>query len=913
MTDYSAQIERINAARSLEEIQAIAREFSVEANGRGGILYSGRVGATSSEAVAVALAESTDQPIINSTPRAQFLSDASVTSAIRDSAERIFVASGSSIEAAEKSAVEFLYGNAKAPAGAPTSLGGSLWGEASREFAGSLRGNVTVVASAASPERVFGQIEIPAALNNPEVTSLGGQSTERLRTVYQQGGVQAVLPEVQSDFIEAQRRGIFVAPEQPGVRTPAVAVSREAAEALRLDPARFATAAELGTSGMTRMPAVATPGAAAPAALAAADDAALAAEAAARRGTVGGRLVGAAGIVGAAGMVYDIGTTANRVGALNEQGNTVAANSELLHFGARNLGALGGAGLGAGAGALAGVETGPGLLLTGAIGGIAGAIAGDRLAAYLDNRSIYNQEDRFGHSWRFDPEKPDQGWTRQAQLRTIDPSTSRETEVTQAFRAAGNLENELNFKASSRSVQLVLGNPPEPGNPYSIPSGPNERAGLSSGHWQRDADSGDWRRSNVLMYVPPAMIPISRSETASPERAAALDRESERIIARNAANTPAAIADRYQAAYEQYGWSAYGPVPEAVANARAQTSTLTASDGNTYQRQADGRWVDDGMIWDSTASGNTLRELNGTHTQLQAGLAQRPQFPPLTSADATPSMSLEESLAQMYARAGTPASPELIAAAAAAVRQDHQRQGIGPDHLLMTDSTTRGRGAENLGILTTRSDGRGGYNVLETTTPDEIRQQRRAAEPAPPQPNGARSDMPQPSPSQPAPSPTPQPSPNTSSPPAASETPQRQSSAEPVREGAALAIERLSPRDRENYDQALSLGQRLGLEPQLAQNFALYTAAQIKDNPLIQSPSRLTALQGRAADGGDLVFASYHRFGDKEPIHSVAIEVNTGARTPPENSVQRIEQRELALAANRDLGRDGPSRGTQQA
>lgn len=907
MSGYERELERIRQASSLEDIRGVVRDFSARASGNGGVLYSGPVGNVRSEALALEIAERTGQPIINHTARAQFLADPEVDAAIRRSATRLFVASGEGREVAARSAVDFLYGNARAPSGSPTSLGGSLWGEASREFAGSLRGDITVVASAANPDRVFSQVEIPAVLNNADVASLGGQPAERLREIHRQGGVQSVLPEVQADFIEAQRRGIFLAPEQPGVRAPAVAVSREAAEALRLDPARFASAAELGTAGMSRLPSTVPPTAtpvipppAAAAAANAADDAARAAEAAAVRGGLGGHLVRGAGVVGAVGMVYDIGTTTQRIGELRGQGNTVAADSELLHFGTRNVGAFGGAALGAGAGALAGVETGPGLLLTGAIGGIAGAIAGDRLAAYLDNRSIHNQEDRFGNSWRFDPEHPDRGWTRRAELRTTDPATGRETRVDQDFRAVGNLENELNFRASSRSVQLVLGSPPAPADPHSIPSGPNERAGLSAGDWRRDADSGDWRRSITVMYAPPLMLPISRSETAGPERAAELNRESEQIVARNAANTPAAIADRYIAAHAQYGWSAYGPVPEAVTNARAQTDTLTASDGNTYQRRADGRWVDDGVIWDTTARGNTLRELNATHAQLQANLAERPQFPALSSADGTPGLTLEESLAQMYARAGTPASPEQIAAAAAAVRADHAREGIGTDHILIADPATRGRGADNLGILTTQSDGRGGYNVLETTTPDEIRQQRRAADPASFQPGAT--------------APTPEPP----SAPAAPEAPQRRSSvepsgAEPQRDVAALAIDRLSPRDRGHYDQALSLGQRLGLEPQQAQNFALFTAAQVRENPLLSSMDRLTALQGRAPDGGDLVFASHHRFGDREPIHSVAIEVNAAARTPPENSLQRIEEREQALAATRDLGRDGPSRSAQQA
>jgi hypothetical protein len=38
--DYSAQIEQIKKATTLEEIKAIARQFSAKSIGEGGILYS---------------------------------------------------------------------------------------------------------------------------------------------------------------------------------------------------------------------------------------------------------------------------------------------------------------------------------------------------------------------------------------------------------------------------------------------------------------------------------------------------------------------------------------------------------------------------------------------------------------------------------------------------------------------------------------------------------------------------------------------------------------------------------------------------------------------------------------------------------------------------------------------------------
>lgn len=64
MTDYSTQIHQIRQAKSLEEIREIARQFSAEATGEGGILYSRPVDSVSSDRIAFELAEETGLPII---------------------------------------------------------------------------------------------------------------------------------------------------------------------------------------------------------------------------------------------------------------------------------------------------------------------------------------------------------------------------------------------------------------------------------------------------------------------------------------------------------------------------------------------------------------------------------------------------------------------------------------------------------------------------------------------------------------------------------------------------------------------------------------------------------------------------------------------------------------------------------
>lgn len=138
----------------------------------------------------------------------------------------------------------------------------------------------------------------------------------------------------------------------------------------------------------------------------------------------------------------------------------------------------------------------------------------------------------------------------------------------------------------------------------------------------------------------------------------------------------------------------------------------------------------------------------------------------------------------------------------------------------------------------------------------------------------------------------------------------RPGSTNDARTASPLAIERLSPRDRDNYDQGLALAQRLGLPPDKAQNFSLAMAAEIKENGQILRTDKLVAVQGRGEDGGDRIFASYHPHGDKEPIFNTSLDVNRAANVPMEQSFNRIEQtQQQQIAQTQSQNIDDPSRG----
>jgi hypothetical protein len=718
MTDYSAQIEQIRKAATLEDIQSIVRQFSAKAVGEGGILYSRPVGGISSEVIAKELAARTGEPIINNTPRAQFLVDAQVEKAIRDSAERILAKQGTDLAQVGKLTDDFFYGNPKAVANSATSLEGSLWGEASKEFAGSLRGDIKVVATNANVERVFGKVELPAVLENPNVRTLGGQPITELKPLYAQGGADAVLPKVQAQFIEAAPKGIYGVPETPGAKVTSVTISREAAETLGVNANKFSTAAELAAAGYKPAPTGFT------APVAAAGEAALTGEAAvaARGGLRPGMVMKGAAVVGVAVLAYDFVSTGHQVVRLESQGNATGAESARTHFVGRNVGGIGGgiAGgflAGAGYGALTGSWTGPGAIITSGIGGIGGGIiggfAGEKWAQQKDIERVFTQKDKDGNEWSRDPNDPNSSWTRMSETQNVRSGSGGSPTFSNVRYVAGDvLANELNYKSANASYELGLANLSTPQNPYSIPLGNADTPGKYGGsEWTRDPDTKQWSRQ-VNDNLGFRGIPLPRTEIASAERAVELDQASRLIIAQSAANTGASIAARYEIAYNQFGWNRNGEMPAAVVDARGKTDTLIASDGNTYTRNTSGVWETLGMIYGTNqANGNIRDELNIMHESQRAGLQEMAAL--AAEAKANPTLpsptSMRDMVAATYRNAGVERTDLQIDAATAALTATHAREGFDkagkPYSLTLQPDPVTGRPGPNSNIVTMMDNG----------------------------------------------------------------------------------------------------------------------------------------------------------------------------------------------------------------
>lgn len=597
------------------------------------------------------------------------------------------------------------------------------------------------------------------------------------------------------------------------------------------------------------------------------------------------RLGGAGRALGIAGLAleaYDGAQTYRTVSRLRGEGNDTAAESELIHFGSRSIGGLGGAAVGAGAGGLVTSWSGPGMLIGGGVGGVIGVFGGEKFAEWTDNRRIYNQQDRSGNSWTFDPEQPQRGWERDT---PIDASNDGIDNARRGgLRASPALANELNYNATSTSVALILGGPPPQRDPFTQPANAQDAPSSRPSNWQHDPNSGEWTRRVYGPFVERGMTPYS-DEPASPERAAQLDRAAAQIVVDNANNSPASIAARYEDAYIRNGWARFGPLPEAVRNARTDIDTLVASDENRYQRQADGSWVSDGMLYDSTASGRLQAELEAS----RAVLAERLPAPReiVTPAPMTAQQLVQDAVAGAYLNAGVDTSPQRIAAAATAVSATWAANGLDPNTTALAirpDAAGRYGLDSPIGSMRLEEDGRT-YRIAATTSIDEIH----AAEAASLQPRREGASA--------APASVPSddiPALATASATVRSGQGRREAEAlaqEPAQgiRTVALLADHPSHPDHGNFERIHTWVRSTGQwDEEKGRNIACALYKEQAADPLVQRVDKVTGALGR--NGEENVFAVYAPFGDKGPFFHASVDGREAGQQPAQKNLEQAEQ-----------------------
>ena len=393
-----------------------------------------------------------------------------------------------------------------------------------------------------------------------------------------------------------------------------------------------------------------------------------------RGSTTGTRVAGAAAV---ALMAVDLVTTGHQVIQLHKAGNEAAAESAVTHFVGRNAGGvIGGFAIGYGYGLATGSWTGPGALATGLVGGLAGAYFGERWADAQDIKKVFTQPDSGDNAWIRDPEDPQGSWRRTEHTPTPEGGY-RETNLV----AAGRLVDELNYRAANDSYSLGLGSPPTPRDPFRLDAtaetDPPRLPEESGRAYVRDVQTGEWQRE--VRRIIDGRAPVTHHEPVSPQRAAELEDQSRAIIAQNASNTPAAIAARYDIAFNQFGWKDFADreaVPLVIKNASPET--MLASDGDSYTRDSGGEWSTPGTVYGTNPATGTIREeLNRTWESQQAGLQNLATMAEVARAHPTPTQSdLRSQVAGVYSRAGMERSDAQIDAATTAITQDHERDGI---------------------------------------------------------------------------------------------------------------------------------------------------------------------------------------------------------------------------------------------
>jgi hypothetical protein len=168
-----------------------------------------------------------------------------VKAAISTAAQNVFEAQGMSTVEARAAAGRFIFGSADVAAGQVGSLSSSLWGEASSSFTRSLSGDIAIIGTVqqANPFKIFAQVEIPALLENPNVTSAGGVAMSDLKAT----GVKA-FDAMLGEFTNVAKTGLYASADGA-----VAALSKQALESLGFSGAAAATGEELAAQGLSKV------------------------------------------------------------------------------------------------------------------------------------------------------------------------------------------------------------------------------------------------------------------------------------------------------------------------------------------------------------------------------------------------------------------------------------------------------------------------------------------------------------------------------------------------------------------------------------------------------------------------------------------------------------------------------------
>nr|WP_274397041.1 peptidoglycan-binding protein [Xanthomonas cucurbitae] len=743
-----------------ESLRSLAAQVDANASGKVTVLYSGPAAKDiwSTDVIGSMIESGEDIRVIDKSQASKFLNSREFYTALADIYE---ISPRELIDGSHRGpATEWLYHPTQGP-----------WADASGRFADATVGEVHAIVGDAQPSRVFGEIEVPRILANPNVTSIEGLPREALAGVKDRLGQQAAF-----ELIVARAR------EHEGMlRIPASDDALRENKVLRLDNREYfrgtaieGTSKALDQSTLPLSQRMSPPTEHAQAGQQRWDEwqgrnIQTTPEPEIPGLRRAGMTAGLAGL-GVGATAYDASQTGERVGTLLAQDNLTAARSEALHFAARGAGGWAG---GAAAAAVVGT-TGAGPVALVVADGYLFSAAADKAVTLWDNRQIYTQTDKQGVSWEFNGSQ----WLRQEKADLQNDGV--DTQQKQGMFALPEKARELNYHASSEATEQALGKV-QPSNPYVQPSSDADAAHLYARDWRHDPASGQWSRI-VADDVDRNDRPVWTVDPASPERSAALDQQAAQVVDSNIARGPAAIAATYQAAHQRNGWDDFGPVPAAV-QAALNPDSLQASDGKQYQRDTQGQWRHDGVA----AEGNVPLELNATRERLQPALEQHAQAMAQMPARQTPTLQQQDqaNTEATYAAYGVAPNAQTAGAIQLAVQKTRDANGIdAATSSLALERDATGQYSVDSPIQHLSRDADGVVRVAATTSTDEIHQ-------ALGQVQSVRQEQP----------------PSTGAP--------------------ELRIDAQSPQERDAYEQALREANRQGVSTQQAQQVASFAATTV--------------------------------------------------------------------------------------
>ncbi|RXE29982.1 hypothetical protein DB827_08085, partial [Xanthomonas perforans] len=409
----------------------------------------------------------------------------------------------------------------------------------------------------------------------------------------------------------------------------------------------------------------------------------------------------------------DAVVTARRSAELLEQGNATAAQSEVTHALARNVG--GWAGGASTAAALGGSGFVPAALVVG--DALLMSKAFDKGADLLDNRAIYHQTDKAGVEWQFNG----RNWQREAAI-DLAPD-GRRTSGEQPVVASYEKSQELGALANAKAVDLALGKAPPPQDPFNLPARASDQVGLDNQNWHRNPESQAWERQVKTAVSGANDRGRYEHQTASPERAQQLNQEALGRIESNIATGREAIAAAYLENHAAQRAQAYGvEVPAAVESALAKKGLVLGHDRQVYQRNEAGQWAGR----DGEATGNLAVELELTNQVRQPSLERAQET--LAALQALPAPTAAQmdhnELLHRYRAAGVDlnVNPQTQQAVELAARRTMEANGITGPTMQQLQRNESGQYGYDSPIAHLQRGSDGITRVVAVTSSEDIRQ-----------------------------------------------------------------------------------------------------------------------------------------------------------------------------------------------